>query len=75
MRNPYDFLNTSITISQLISSSFFQYFVKSYNLDVVAINDKLNVKFENGQLHHIFEPRIIAGNNITIGLTTFKLEL
>ena len=75
LKNPYDFLNTSITISQFISSSFFQYFAKSYNLDVVAITDQLNGMFGNGQLYNIPEPRIIAGNNITIELTTFKLEL
>ena len=75
LRNPYDFLNTSITISQFIQSSFFLYLAQSYNLDLNAINDQLNGMFGNGQIYHLNEPRIIAGNNITIELTSFKLEL
>ena len=75
LKNPYDFLNTSITISQFIQSSFFQYLAQSYNLDVGAINDQLNGMFGNGQIYHLNSPRVIAGNNITIELTTFKLEL
>ena len=75
LENPYDFLNTSITISQFIQSSFFQYLASSYNLDVIEINNQLNGMFGNGQIYHLNEPRVIAGNNITIELTTFKLEL
>ena len=75
LRNPYDFLNTSITISQFIQSSFFLYLAQSYNIDVNLINDQLNGMFGNGQIYHLFEPKIITGNNITIELTTFKLEL
>ena len=75
LRNPYDFLNSTVTIQQFISSSLFQYIANSYNLDVNTLMGDINNYIGNGKIYNLQESQVIVGNNITLELTTFKLEL
>ena len=75
LRHPYDFINNTISINQFISSSLFQYFAKSYNLDVNSFSKDINNYLGNGKIYNLPESKIIIGNNISIELTTVKLEL
>ena len=75
LRNPYDYLNTTITIKQIISSGLFQYFAKAYNLDVNALEKDINNYIGNGKVYNLQESQIIVGNNVTLELSTIKLEL
>ena len=75
LKNPYDFLNSTISIQQFISSSLFQYIAQSYNLDVSALSTDINNYIGNGKIYNLQESQVIVGNNITLELTTFKLEL
>ena len=74
LRSPYDLLNNTITINQIISSSLFQYFCTSYDCDVISISKGINNYLGNGQIYNLPESKIYIGNNISIELTTVKLE-
>ncbi len=72
-RNPYDAFTTPINIKEIIQSSFFEYIAKSLNIN---IDEKdINNYVGNGKIYNLQESQIIIGNNITLELTTFKLEL
>ena len=75
LRSPYDLLNNTITINQIISSSLFQYFCASYNCDVNSLSKDINNYLGHGQIYNLPESKVIIGNNISIELTTVKLEL
>ena len=75
LRNPYDFLSSTVTIQQFLASSLFQYIAQAYNLDVSLISQDLNNYIGNGKIYNLPQSQIISGNNITLELTTFKLEL
>ena len=73
--NPYEFLNTSISINNLIDSGLFLYIANTYNLDVNEIKKNINNYIGNGKVYNLPESLIISGNNISIELSTIKLEL
>ena len=75
LRSPYDLLNNTITVNQIISSSLFQYFCSSYNCDVNSLSKDINNYLGHGQVYNLPESKIIVGNNISIELTSVKLEL
>ena len=75
LKNPYDFINSTISINDFISSSLIQYIANSYNLDSSTILNYMNNYIGNGKVYNLPESQIISGNNITIELTTLKLEL
>ena len=75
LKNPYDFINTTVDINQFISSSLFQYFASSYNIDVNSVQKEINNYLGNGQIYNLPESQIIIGNNISIELSSVKLEL
>ena len=75
LRSPYDLLNNTVTLQQLYSSSLFQYFCSSYNCDLNAISSDLNNYIGNGKVYNLPESKVIIGNNISIELTSVKLEL
>ena len=75
LKNPYDFLNTSVTINQFITGSFFKYIADSYNIDVNQLSQDLSIYLGNGKIYNLPQSKIITGNNISIELTTVKLEL
>ena len=75
LKNPYDFLNSSVTLNQVISTKFFEYIAKSYNIEVNSFKNDINNYLGNGQIYNLPESRIIIGNNISIELSSVKLEL
>ena len=74
-RNPYDAFTTPVNIREIIDSSFFEYIAKSYNIDVNSFKNDINNYLGNGKIYNLPESQIIIGNNISIELTSFKLEL
>ena len=75
LKNPYDLLNSSLNIQEYISNSLIYYIAQSYNIDSNAFGGDINNYFGNGKIFNLQKSAIIAGNNITLELTTFKLEL
>ena len=75
LRNPYDFLSSTVTIQQFLASSLFQYIAQAYNIDVSLLSQDLNNYIGNGKIYNLPQSQVISGNNITLELTTFKLEL
>ena len=75
LKNPYDLLNSTVTLQQLFSSSLFQYFCASYNCDVNSLTKDINNYIGNGKVYNLPESKVIIGNNISIELSSVKLEL
>ena len=76
LRNPYDFLNNSLTIQQIISSQFFIYLCMSYkNCNPETIMKDISNYIGNGKVYNLPERQVIVGNNISIELSSVKLEL
>ena len=75
LKNPYDYLNSSVELNQVISSQFFEYVIKSYNLDVKQTKKDINNYLGNGQIYNLPESKIILGNNISIEISSVRLEL
>ena len=74
LRYPYDPIRNYITIDQIIQSSLFQYFVSVYpelGKDVNIIKNYVGT----GQVFNLPESKFIIGNNISIELTSVRLEL
>ena len=75
LRHPYDYLSKTVNINQVISSYIFKYFASSYNIDVNKFSSEINNYLGHGQIYNLPKSEIIIGNNISIELTSFKLEL
>ena len=72
LENPYTPLNKTININKLISSSIFQTFIKNANINLPK---DINTIFGNGHIYNLENSQIIVGNNITIEISSVKLEL
>ena len=75
LKNPYDFFNTSVNINQVINSEFVKYILESYDVDQSTIKKDITNYVGNGQIYNLPESKIIIGNNISIELSTVRLEL
>ena len=75
MSNPYDFINRPVYINELISSDLFNYFASSYNIDASLLKNQINNYVGTGKIFNLPESKIIFGNNISIKLSSVKLEL
>ena len=75
LKNRYDFLNTTLSLNQIISSKIFEYFISSYDIDANLVKNNINNYLGNGQVYNLPESKIIVGNNISIELSSVKLEL
>ena len=75
LKNPYDFLNTSITLNELISSDFFKYYASSYGIEINSLKKNINNYLGNGQIYNLPESKVIIGNNISLELSSVRLEL
>ena len=73
--NPYLPINQTVNINQIISSSIFQKFAESYNIDVNQASTEINNVLGNGKIYNLPHSEVIIGNNISIELTSVKLEL
>ena len=74
LRYPYDPINKYITWSQIFKSNLVQYFIRAYpelGVDIETINNYVG----HGQVFNLPESKFIIGNNISIELTSVRLEL
>jgi hypothetical protein len=75
LRSRFDNINSTVTINEIISSDIFKYIAKSYDIDINSYSKNINNYLGNGKIFNLPESKIIVGNNITIELTSVKLEL
>ena len=75
LRNRYDNINSTISINEIISSDIFKYIAKSYDIDINSYSKDINNYLGNGKIFNLPESKIIVGNNITIELSSVRLEL
>ena len=73
-RDPYDFINNTVNINELISNDLFKYFISSYDIDVNTVQNTINNYLGSGQIINLPKSQIILGNNVSIEITTTKLE-
>ena len=73
-RNPYDLINSSVSIKQLISGDLFKYISNVYQLDQKVVENVINNFLESGEVFNLPESQIVVGNNISVEITTGKLE-
>lgn len=65
LKNPFELRNTfnpiiqTITISHVISSIFFQNLAKIYNIDVNSAQNEINNYIENGKVYNLPKSEII----------------
>ena len=72
LRNPYEKFNKEIYLHQLLATDFGKYILGSYEgIDLDNIFNYIG----NGKVYNLPESKIIVGNNISIELTSVKLEL
>ena len=75
LRNTYDFINSTVTLNEIINSKFFEYIINSYEIDKKTITNDINNYLGHGQIYNLPESKIIVGNNISIELSSVRLEL
>ena len=81
LRNPFDLqnvfnpINQNINIQQYISNTFFQTFAQYYNLTLNSEQNNIINQVGTGTVFNLPNSQIIIGNNISLELTSVKLEL
>ena len=65
----YDWLNSTVSLKQLMTESYVKYVMKDYS-EVVQITNYLG----DGKIYNLQESQVIIGNNITIELSSVRLE-
>ena len=75
LRNTFNPINQTTTINQIITTSIFQEYAKIYNIDINEFSNNINNYLGNGKIYNLPKSEIIIGNNISIELTSVKLEL
>jgi ABC-type multidrug transport system fused ATPase/permease subunit len=73
-RNPYDFINSTVSIKQLLSGDLYKYISNVYKIDQKTTETMINNFLESGKIFNLPESQIIVGNNVSIEITTGKLE-
>ena len=74
-KDSFDFINSTVDINKIISSKIFIYFLDSYDIEKNTIIKDINNYLGNGQIYNLKESKIIVGNNISIELSSVRLEL
>ena len=69
-QNPYDILTKPLSINQFMSSSLFEYISNTYSISKEYIQNIIG----SGNSFNLPQSQIIFGNNISIEITTNKLE-
>jgi len=69
LKNPYDLLNNTATLNEILSASIFSVF------DLSIFKQEVHNYFGKGQIYNLEESRIIYGNNISIEISSVDLEL
>ena len=75
LRSRFENINSTVSINEIISSQIFKYIAKSYDINVNSLSQSINNYLGNGKIYNLPESKIIIGNNISIELTSVKLEL
>ena len=81
LKNPFDTqnifnpINQNINIKQLVSNTFFETFIKYYNISISNEETKIFNNLGTGQIINLQNSQIIVGNNISLELTSVGLEL
>ena len=75
LRHPYDFINNTVTLNQIFQSSLVQYFAASYSIDINNIESYINNFIGCGKVYNLPQSQVIIGNNISIELSSVRLEL
>ena len=75
LKNKYDFLNSTIYLKDIISNKYFEYVSKQINSEISITKEQINNYIQSGKVYNLPQSQIIIGNNITIELTSVKLEL
>ena len=73
LKHNYDFLNNTVYLQELISESFFSYIKKDYK-ELIDSSYALNHLGE-GKIFNLPESKVFIGNNMSIELSSVKLEL
>ena len=74
LRNPYDFLYSPGVINRLMKTELLQYLATAYNIDVNVLEKSINNYLESGTIFNLPNSQIIFGNNISITLTSVRIE-
>ena len=69
LHNPFDLLNNSATLNEIISLEIFSMF------DLTTIKKDIHNYFGNGQIYNLQESHLIISNNFTIEVSSVDLEL
>ena len=72
--DPYAFINRSVSIKEFISGDLWKYFSSSIEVDETIINNFINIYLGSGKIFNLPESQVIIGNNISIELTSNRLE-
>ena len=81
LENPFELpnlyypINQTVTINQIISSTFFKQYLESINVDYNSVTNEINNYLGTGKIYNLPKSEIIIGNNISIELTSVRLEL
>ena len=81
LQNPFDLPNTfnpinqTVNINQVISSAIFQKYAEIYHINVTEVSHEINNYLGTGKIYNLPNSQIIIGNNISIELTSVRLEL
>ena len=74
LRDPYDFLYSPGIINRLMKTELLQYLAKSYNVDMNVLENTINNYVESGTIFNLPNSQIIFGNNISISISSTKIE-
>ena len=75
LKHKYDFLNSTIYLNNITSNKYFEYIEKTFNVEISQTQREIKNYIGNGEVYNLPESQIIIGNNITIELSSVKLEL
>ena len=73
--NPYTPINQYVDINKIVSTTIFQQFATSLGITVNEETNKIINYLGSGQIFNLPKSEIIVGNNISIELTSVRLEL
>ena len=74
LRDPYDFLYRPGVINRLMKTELLKYFASSYNIDLNVLEKSINNYLESGTIFNLPNSQVIVGNNISITLSSTRLE-
>ena len=71
----YQELNSSANIAKYIQKIFLEKYAAHFNINISILEENINNYIGSGRIYNLPESQIIFGNNISIEITTNKLEI